>query len=235
MALASFFGEVYATDPSEAQIAQAQKHERIHDAVENAEDCSLGDHTANLVTVAQAYHWFDAESYCAEARRVVRPGGVVAVWTYAESRVSPAVDAVFAHLNDGLVLGDWPPERAHVVNGYRDLPFPFAPIAAPAFELVCHRTLPQYAAYLRSWSAAQRYRQRTGQDAVDEVLPDMAAAWGDPAQARRCSRAVAAGSRPPEDPPSGGARRSGPSPPRPGRGSRGRARFRRWLRRRPQR
>jgi ubiquinone/menaquinone biosynthesis C-methylase UbiE len=153
--------------------------------VEPAEQCSLPDASADLVTVAQAYHWFDAAAFCAEARRVLQPGGVVAVWTYAESQVSPGVDGVFDRLNDGLVVGDWPPERAHVITGYRDLPFPFAPIAAPPFALACDWTLAQYAAYLRSWSASQRYLQRTGRDAVDDVLPAMAAAWGDPAQAQR--------------------------------------------------
>lgn len=185
VALAAHFEAVFATDPSAAQVGAAQAHSRVRYAVEPAERCSLADGSADLATVAQAYHWFDAGAYCAEATRVVRPGGVVAVWTYAESTVSPGVDVVFAHLNDGLVGADWPPEREHVVDGYRGLPFPFEPIAAPAFELACDWTLGQYAAYLRSWSASQRYRKRTGRDAVDEVLPAMAAAWGDPAQARR--------------------------------------------------
>jgi len=94
VALAGFFGEVYATDPSEAQIKKAQPHERVQYAVENAEDCSLGDHTANLVTVAQAYHWFDHERFCEEARRVLSNDGVIAMWSYAESMVNTDVDVV---------------------------------------------------------------------------------------------------------------------------------------------
>jgi SAM-dependent methyltransferase len=185
IALAAHFDAVFATDPSAAQLGSATPHARVRYAVEPAERCSLADACADLVTVAQAYHWFDAAAFCTEARRVLRPGGVVAVWTYAESHVAPAVDRVFDQLNDDLVAGDWPPERAHVISGYRDLPFPFEPIAAPPFALACDWTLAQYAAYLRSWSASQRYLQRTGRDAVDEVLPAMAAAWGDPAQVRR--------------------------------------------------
>jgi SAM-dependent methyltransferase len=185
VALAAHFDAVFATDPSAPQVAAAEPHPRVRYAVEPAERCSLADASADLVTVAQAYHWFDAAAFCREARRVLAPGGVVASWTYAESRVAPGVDAVFDHLNDTLVVCDWPPERAHVVNGYRDLPFPFVPIAAPPFEHGCEWTLGQYAAYLRSWSACQRYAKRTGGDAVAEVLPAMAAAWGDAAQARR--------------------------------------------------
>jgi len=185
IALAAHFDAVFATDPSAAQVFSAPAHPRVRYAVEPAEACSLPDASADLATVAQAYHWFDAPAFCAQARRVLRPGGVVAVWTYAHSKVSAGVDAVFDWLNDSLVMADWPPEREHVVTGYRQLPFPFAPIAAPAFELACDWTLAQYAAYLRSWSASQRYLKRTGEDAVARVLPDMAAAWGDPAQSRR--------------------------------------------------
>ena len=185
VALAAHFSAVFATDPSSAQVASAQPHPRVRYAVEPAEHCSLQDGSADLITVAQAYHWFDASAFCEQARRVSRPGGVVAVWTYAHSHVSPAVDAVFDYLNDTLVIGDWPSEREHVVTGYARLPFPFERIDAPGFVLCCDWTLAQYAAYLRSWSAAQRHRQRTGDDPVARVLPDMATAWGDPAQARR--------------------------------------------------
>ena len=175
---------MFATDPSSAQIASASAHARVRYAVEPAEHCSLPDASADLVTVAQAYHWFAHDAFCAEARRVLKPGGVVALWTYAESTVSPGVDAVFAYLNDTLVIGDWPPEREHVVNRYRDLPFPFARIDAPEFAMQCDWTLAQYLAYLRSWSASQRYLKRSGRDPVAEIAPAMADAWGDPAQPR---------------------------------------------------
>jgi hypothetical protein len=48
----------------------------------------------------------------------------------------------------------------------------------------CEWQLEQYLAYLRSWSASQRYRQRTGRDAVNEIAPAMAEAWGDPQRVR---------------------------------------------------
>jgi ubiquinone/menaquinone biosynthesis C-methylase UbiE len=187
VALGERFDSVFATDPSAQQIASAIAHPRVRYGVEPAEQCSLPDASADLVTVAQAYHWFAHEAFCAEARRVLKRGGVIALWTYAESTVSPAVDAVFDYLNDTLVIGDWPPERAHVVNRYRDLPFPFARIAAPAFSMQCEWTLPQYLAYLRSWSASQRHLKRSGRDPVAEIAPAMAQAWGD-AEARRSVR-----------------------------------------------
>lgn len=184
VALAGFFGEVYATDPSEAQIRQAQPHERVQYAVEGAEDCSLGDHTANLVTVAQAYHWFEHDKFCNEARRVLSNDGVIALWSYAESMVNTDVDLVVNELHHGTLENDWPAERRHVLDRYRDLPFPFRAIPAPSFEMRSEWNLPQYLAYLSSWSASQRYLKRTGEDAVAEAAPAMREAWGDPEQVR---------------------------------------------------
>lgn len=184
VALAEYFEAVHASDPSAAQIASAMAHPRIRYAVEPAEQCSLADGSANLVTVAQAYHWFDHARFCAEARRVLASDGVIAVWTYAESRVNAAVDAVFEELHNQRLNADWPVGREHVISGYRDLPFPFARIASPEFAMRCQWNLAQYLAYLRSWSASQRYLERTGHDPVEEILPQMTAAWGNPQAAR---------------------------------------------------
>lgn len=189
LALAHHFQRVHASDPSEEQIAHAPEDARIHWRVEPAEACSLRDHSADLVTVAQAYHWFHHARFCAEATRVLRPGGVIALWCYGLTHVDEAVDALFRRLYDER-LGDayWPPERRHVENGYRDLPFPFEPISdVPRFTMRLDWTLAQYLAYLRSWSASQKYQRETGRDALTGLVDDFTAAWGDPALTRSVS------------------------------------------------
>ena len=184
LALVAHFDSVFGSDPSAAQISNAPAHPRIRYAVEAAERCSLAERSADLVTVAQAYHWFDHPRFCAEATRVLAPDGVIALWSYAESRVDAGVDALFDELHNVRLADDWPAGREHVVNRYRELPFPFARLATPPFDMRCEWTLVQYLAYLRSWSACQRHLQRTGRDAVGEITPAITAAWGDP-QARR--------------------------------------------------
>jgi SAM-dependent methyltransferase len=187
VALAEHFDHVFASDPSATQIEAAAAHPKVRYANEPAEQCSLPDHSADLITVAQALHWFDHARFNVEAQRVLKPGGVIAAWTYQRSSVTPAVDAVFAPLYEDTLGAYWPPERRHIEAGYATLPFPFEIIETPPLELRCDWTLPQYLAYLRSWSASQRYLKATGRDAIAEFAEPMAQAWGDPAQVRTVS------------------------------------------------
>lgn len=185
VALAGCFERVYASDPSAEQIARALAHPKVEYRVEPAETCSLDDGSADLIAVAQALHWFDLDRFYAEAARVLRPGGVLAAWTYGLSTVSPGVDGVFHRLYEQILGPYWPPDRRHVETGYRELPFPFPELAGvPTFEMESRWTLAQYLAYLRSWSASQRYLKATGHDAVDSVASELAEAWGDSGEVR---------------------------------------------------
>lgn len=186
VALAGHFARVIGTDPSANQIASAEHRANIDYRVEPAEHSSLAAASASLVTVAQALHWFDFESFYVEVRRVLKPGGVFAAWTYAScSTGEPAVDALIDQLyGDDFTGPYWPPERAYVDAAYRTLPFPFAEIAAPEFPMVMHWNIGQLLAYLRSWSATQRYLRAKGVDPVGLVESAMRAAWGDPARVR---------------------------------------------------
>ena len=185
LALARRFARVHASDPSAEQIAAAPRDPRIHWRIEPAEHCSLHDHSADLVIAAQAYHWFEHERFCGEARRVLRPGGLVALWCYGLCRITPDVDALVQHLYEAVLGRYWPHERVHVEDGYRRLPFPFDEIGdVPRFQMRLDWSLPQLLDYLRSWSASQRHRRETGREAVSDLQERFAAAWGDPAAVR---------------------------------------------------
>lgn len=183
--LAARFERVVATDPSAAQVARAEGRSNIDYRVEPAELPSLARGSVDLITVAQALHWFDVEAFYDAAYGVLRQDGVIAVWCYGLSVVQPAVDQVFMRLYRGLLAPYWPPERRHVENAYVELGFPFEPIEAPRFAIEQDMDLGQYLDYLRSWSASQAYLLKHGEDPVLQVAEAMAEAWGDPAQPRR--------------------------------------------------
>ena len=178
--LAEFFDEVVATDPSARQIEHADPHPRVSYQVAPAEACPLDDATVDLVTVAQAVHWFDRPAFYAEARRVARPDACIAIWAYALAQITPAVDAVVWHLYDDVLGKYWPPERGLIMERYTTLDFPFEEIAAPPFVMTAEWTLDDLLGYLSTWSSAQKYLEKHGADPLDQVRTELAAAWGTP-------------------------------------------------------
>jgi SAM-dependent methyltransferase len=178
--LAQRFNRVHATDPSAAQVAQAQGPANVAFAVEPGERCSLPDASADAVCVAQALHWFDRPAFFAECARVLKPGGVLVAWGYQDI-VMP--DATLAAANDVLqqaILPYWPPERVLIDEAYAGFDWPFPALRAPDFELRAQWTLPRLLGYFSSYSATQRFRAANGTDPVAAHAPALAAAWGAP-------------------------------------------------------
>jgi SAM-dependent methyltransferase len=67
-------------------LAWAAPEARILDGT--AEAIPLEDDSVDLITVAQAWHWVDPERATAEAARVLRPGGTLAlIWNKRDERV----------------------------------------------------------------------------------------------------------------------------------------------------
>jgi SAM-dependent methyltransferase len=176
--LAEHFDRVVATEPSEAQLAQAIPHPRITYARSAETAPMLADKSVDLVTAAQAVHWFDLSIFYPEVRRVLRPGGVLAVFNYGICRVSPEIDRVLMRLYADTLGPYWPPERRMAENNYRDLHFPFPEIKFPRMELERDWTLEEFANFIRTWSAVGLYRKATGRDPVDGMAAELGAVWG---------------------------------------------------------
>lgn len=179
--LAERFDRVVATDASEKQLAGAKAHPKVEYRQAPAEASGLPDQSVDLITVAQALHWFDLPCFYAEARRTLKPGGILAVWTYGVQTLDDArVNDHVQHFYRETVGPYWPPERLLVEQGYRTLDFPFAEFEAPAFQMTARWTLPRLLGYFRSWSATGRYIQARGEDPVAALTERLAEAWGDP-------------------------------------------------------
>lgn len=190
LGLAAHFARVVATDASAEQIAAATPHPRVTYRVALAHESPLDEASADLVTVAQALHWLDPEPFYAEVRRVLKPEGVFAAWTYGLFHLAPddatasAVNPLVERFYTERIGPYWPTERRHIEARYRSLPFPFDEVEPPDFTMETHWTLDAVLGYLRTWSATRRYMQEHGRDPVAEAEPDFAAAWGDPSVQR---------------------------------------------------
>lgn len=179
--LVQHFDRVIATDMSMNQIAHATRYPRIHYAVSRAEESTVRTDTIDLVAVAQALHWFDFETFYGEVMRVLRPGGILAVWCYGLMRITVDVDAVLDHFYFHMVGPYWPPERRHIESEYRGIPFPFQELFNPhEFSMKAVWDFDHLIGYLGTWSSVQEYRRRKGFDPLSSIADLMLSAWGPP-------------------------------------------------------
>jgi len=182
--LAQYFERVYATDASTEQIARAYPHTKVEYHVESAEQVALEDSSVDLVTVAQAVHWFDFDKFYAEVKRVLKPNGVLAVWTYGLPEISPPMDTALIRLYFEILSGFWPERIHYVEESYRTLPFPFEEIKPPSFEMETRWTFGQLTGFLDSWSATQNYRKQKGKHPLKEIWNEITSDWKDETEER---------------------------------------------------
>jgi ubiquinone/menaquinone biosynthesis C-methylase UbiE len=180
LGLAPWFEKIIATDASAEQLEHALTHPKIEYRQAHAERSAFPPRSFDLIVAAQALHWFDIPAFFAEARKVLKERGLLAVWSYELSRISPAVDAVVLNYYADIIGPDWPPERRLVADGYRSIEFPFTEMTPPEFRMQSQWNRDEYLDYLYSWSATQRHLQRTGRNPLELIYDSLSKAWGKP-------------------------------------------------------
>jgi SAM-dependent methyltransferase len=185
--LADRFDRVVATDASAAQIANAEPHDRVEYRTARAEDSGLPDASVDLITVAQAAHWLDLDRFYDEARRVARPGAVLALITYGVLHVEGDVDRSVQRFYYDVIGKYWPPERRHVEASYRTLPFPFTEIPVPELAIEVSWRLSDLLGYVDTWSAVKEAEKAVGREPLDAFATELRKAWADP-ELRRAVR-----------------------------------------------
>ena len=151
-ALAPHFAHVIGLDPSEGMLTTARSlggvtstSEPVRFEFSTAEDLGgnllppVQDSSVDLITAANAAHWFDMSRFWPAAARVLKPGGSVAMWTSGELSTHPSMPNAAAiqdsmnqmqeqHLKPYYVLGN-----LLTRNRYVDLPLPWT-LAQPVPE-----------------------------------------------------------------------------------------------------
>ena len=176
--LAQHFDKVFATDISQKQIDNAAKADNIVYSVGKAEATDFADNTFDLITVAQAIHWFDFEKFYAEVRRVAKPNATLAVWGYGVMRFDDEeVDRLIQNFYHHVVGEYWDAERRHIDEHYSNVPFPFETIETPYFEMTFNWHLYELEGYLNSWSSVQHFIKRNGYNPIPNLMIDIEAVW----------------------------------------------------------
>jgi len=178
--LAQSFREVEATDLSESQLAQAPPLPNVHYRVATAESTPFPDEDFDLITVAQAVHWFDQAAYHAEVRRVAGPGTVLAEWGYNLAQTGYSeLDAWILNFHNETVGPYWDANRWHVLDEYARIQFPFARVRRARFAVRRQWSAAWFLDYLRTWSAVANYsKQHAGADMVAQVAEELTRLWG---------------------------------------------------------
>lgn len=175
--LAKHFDHVIATDISAALLDRIPAHPKVTIRTRPAEDSGLPDESVDLITVAQAIHWFDQTSFAFEANRVLKNQGILAFWGYNWAQVDEATDRLLEEFKQEIAAY-WPDRSKLLHENYRSIHPPMEELSKPQLTISQNWGAEDYIAHLQSWSAVKYYEEQRGENPVAKYRPAIAAIWG---------------------------------------------------------
>jgi len=176
--LADHFKNVSATDISERQLQNAILKNNITYSLQSSEQTNFADNYFDLITVGQAAHWFELPKFYKEVNRILKPGGVLALFGYGLFKTEPALEKIVSHFYSKTLDGYWDPERKFVDEAYRSFEFPYVKFDNNGFSSYYEWTIEQVLGFLSTWSAVQHYKNRNGEDPILLLNKPLREAWG---------------------------------------------------------
>lgn len=178
MELCKYFQRVFATDISQNQIDNAYWDDKITYEVEAAESCSFPNKSFDLITIAQAIHWFDFDLFYEQVRRTIKPKGLIAIIAYGLIQIDDSVDTILKELYTDILGSFWDPERKMIDEQYKTIPFPFTEMETPSFSIELNWTLDHLMGYLHTWSAVEHYQKSKNAHPILLIKDKLKKAWG---------------------------------------------------------
>ncbi|XP_050228669.1 uncharacterized protein LOC126677891 [Mercurialis annua] len=189
--LARMYKNVIATDTSLKQLEFAPKISNVRYQctppvipMNQFEELISSESSVDLVTVAQALHWFELPTFYEQVKWVLKkPHGVIAAWCYTVPEVNDSVDSVFKPFYTVDSNPYWDSGRKWVDDKYTNIEFPFEPVdgfddTGPVkFVTEKMMKLDEYFTYLKSWSAYQTAKEKGVDLLSDEVTQKFKNAW----------------------------------------------------------
>jgi ubiquinone/menaquinone biosynthesis C-methylase UbiE len=162
--LANHFDNVFASDLSAQQLANAKQLANVSYFQNDSYSTPFENNSVDLITVAQAIHWFDFGKFYQEVKRVAAPDAIIVVIGYGVMRSTGEVDNIiqdFYHKETGPY---WDKERRYLDEEYKTIPFPFQRIDFPEFKMEYRWNIDQLIGYFSTWSALQHLKKATDSD-----------------------------------------------------------------------
>lgn len=185
VALARNFKQVIATDINQAPLDQAPKKENIRYQCTAVEKTNIQSGSVDLITVAQALHWFDFNKFYSEVKRVAKPEGIIAAWCYSLGSLNPQIDNLINKLYAEIL--SWPTERRYIDEKYQTIPFPFEKIPVPTLSIDKQINFSELISYISTWSAVKEYQKQHQQNPIALVHQQLQEAWGNTQEKRMIS------------------------------------------------
>lgn len=166
-------------DLSAPQIENAEQKPKINYQVSTAEKTPFENRSFNLITVAQALHWFNIDAFLTEMRRISKPDCVLSIWGYGKSLVNEDIDLLFNDFHLKKLEMYWDPERDHIEAEYEDLELPLQRVNHPQFNIEVFWTREQYINYIQTWSAVKHFKKANGFDPTLVLAKEFELLWPD--------------------------------------------------------
>jgi len=176
--LADHFTNVFATDISQQQLNEAVQQKNIHYSVQPAEKTSFTDDQFDLITIAQAIHWFQFDTFYTEAKRTLQPDGIIAAIGYGPVQTEISLQEIITRFYTKIIGPYWDAERHYIDEGLQTIPFPFEEIKTPQFTMVYEWSFEQLIGYIGTWSAVKHYAKQNQSDPVLLIKDQLQSAWG---------------------------------------------------------
>lgn len=177
--LSKDFIRVEATDISQTQLDNAFIADNIHYSLQAAEQTSFENETFDLITVAQAIHWFNIDEFNAEVNRVGKPNSLICLIGYELNNITPEIDQVVENFYSNIIGPYWYPERKLLEQQYQTIHFPFRELETPEVFNIKLWKLEHLIGYLNTWSAVKHFIIKNGYNPIDDIRKDLSKAWGD--------------------------------------------------------
>ncbi|XP_045584288.2 putative methyltransferase DDB_G0268948 [Procambarus clarkii] len=175
------FTRVLGVDVSDAQIAAARSNSQHHNVsyrVGLAEQLPVESASVDLVTCCISVHWFDLDAFYSEVRRVLRPGGVLACYSYH----------IFSPIYRGKNLSQtfeqflesiqqyWPKGIVHLKSNLATLPvFSDEEVSYGEGKFTVERevTFADTLEYVESMSLLKNFLEAEGKDSVTKLISNL--------------------------------------------------------------